>query len=67
MGCTPGYNFLLGCTPLISNRKLYGEETTQAGGVSGFEFSFTRLGVTTEFCRGHQFLRGAQGSHYDML
>ena len=30
--------------------KLYGVETTQAGGVSGFESFFIRLGVTTEFC-----------------
>ena len=34
-----GYNLLLGCTPLKSNKwgKLYGVETTQAGGVLGFE------------------------------
>ena len=35
--------------------KLYGVETTQAGGVSGFElYFFTRLGVTTKFCQGHR-------------
>ena len=53
-GGISGYNFLLGCTPLMSNEcgKLYGLETTQAEGVSGFELFFTRLGVTTKFCPG---------------
>ena len=63
MGCTPagkkfgrggilGYNFLLGCIPLMSNKcgKLYG--------VSGFNNFFTRLGVTTEFCWGDYNVSG---------
>ena len=32
-------------------RKLYGVETTHAEGIRGLNNFFTRLGVTTEFCR----------------
>ena len=47
LSCLSGWCWLIEVQfGVVSNkcRKLYGEETTQAGGVSGVLFFFTRLG-----------------------